>query len=70
MKLQWGQNGALSNGQILLLDEANSALDSESERLIQRAIDDAARLQGRTTLAIACRLGTIQNDDYGSRRDF
>jgi len=47
----------------LILDEATSALDSESEHLVQTAMDDAARVQGRTTLVIAHRLSTIQNAD-------
>ncbi|KAJ2158813.1 hypothetical protein GGF46_003504 [Coemansia sp. RSA 552] len=46
---------------ILLLDEASSALDSQSEKLVQQALDSAA--QGRTTITIAHRLSTIQNAD-------
>ncbi|CAL1712814.1 unnamed protein product [Somion occarium] len=51
----------LRNPKVLLLDEATSALDSTSEKVVQEALDRAAR--GRTTLAIAHRLSTIQNAD-------
>ncbi|KAF9242530.1 P-loop containing nucleoside triphosphate hydrolase protein [Melanogaster broomeanus] len=51
----------LRNPKVLLLDEATSALDSSSEKVVQEALDQAAK--GRTTIAIAHRLSTIQNAD-------
>jgi len=47
----------LKDPAVLILDEATSALDTVSERIVQRALDDASR--GRTTLAIAHRLSTV-----------
>ena len=46
---------------IVVLDEATAHLDSESERLVQRALDTA--LEGRTSLVIAHRLSTIRRAD-------
>lgn len=51
----------VKNAQIILLDEATAALDSESERQVQEAIDHLCR--GRTTLVIAHRLNTIMHSD-------
>jgi ATP-binding cassette subfamily B (MDR/TAP) protein 1 len=44
---------------LLLLDEATSALDTTSEKMVQRALDEAA--SGRTTVAVAHRLSTIKH---------
>ena len=46
---------------MLILDEATSHLDTESERIIQQNLNTI--LQGRTTLVIAHRLSTVQNAD-------
>ena len=49
----------LKDPRILILDEATSSLDAESEKLVQQALDKL--MQGRTTLVIAHRLSTIMN---------
>lgn len=51
----------LKDAPILILDEAMSALDTESERMIQAALEQF--MQNRTTLVIAHRLSTVENAD-------
>ena len=51
----------LKNPPVLILDEATSALDNESERFIQKSLEELAK--DRTTITMAHRLSTIRNAD-------
>jgi subfamily B ATP-binding cassette protein MsbA len=69
LKLSGGQRQRLAiarailrNAPLLILDEATSSLDVESERLVQHGL--ANLMKGRTTLVIAHRLSTIRQADH------
>ena len=68
MKLSGGQRQRLAIARVFLkdpavvvLDEATSSLDSESERLVEEAMEEL--LEGRSTLIIAHRLSTVLRAD-------
>jgi len=53
--------GIISEPKILVLDEATAALDNESQKLVQAALDELQATQPRTTLTVAHRLSTVKD---------
>lgn len=53
----------IKNPKILVLDEATAALDNESEKIVQKALDQMQQSNPRTTLTVAHRLETVKNCD-------
>ena len=53
---------AIADAPVMILDEATSSIDTRTERLVQKGMDQL--MKGRTTFVIAHRLSTIQNADY------
>ena len=53
---------AVADAPVMILDEATSSIDTRTERLVQKGMDQL--MAGRTTFIIAHRLSTIQNADY------
>ena len=52
---------AVANPPVLILDEATSSIDTRTEQLVQRGMDNI--MKGRTTFVIAHRLSTVRNAD-------
>ena len=53
---------AVADAPVMILDEATSSIDTRTERLVQKGMDQL--MKGRTTFVIAHRLSTIQDADY------